>query len=200
MQFEGVRKFIIKKLKSELPTHLFYHSVGHINDVYTAADMLAEGEGIRGIQRKLLLTAVLFHDSGFTVQQKDHEEISCQLARKYLPDFKYTDDQIDTICGMIMATKVPQRPKNHLEQIICDADLDYLGRDDFYDIGNKLYTELSLYGMIQSEYEWNNLQVRFLENHKYFTDTAKRLRQSKKDAHLQSIKDWVAKADARVSV
>jgi len=199
MQFEGVRKFIIKKLRTELPTHLFYHSVGHINDVYTAAESLAEGEGIKGDELKLLLTAVLFHDSGFTVQQKDHEEISCQIARKFLPGFNYSNDQIDVICGMIMATKVPQRPTNHLEQIICDADLDYLGRDDFYDIGNKLFTELSLYGMIQSEYEWNNLQVRFLENHKYFTATAKRLRQSGKDAHLQSIKNWVANANSQMS-
>ena len=199
MQFEAVRKFIIKKLKTELPTHLFYHSVGHINDVYTAAEKLAAGENISGEKLKLLLTAVLFHDSGFTVQQKDHEEISCQLARKFLPDFGYAPQQIDIICGMIMATKVPQRPQNHLEQIICDADLDYLGRDDFYDIGNKLYTELSLYGMIQSEYEWNNLQIRFLESHKYFTDTAKTLRQAGKDMHLQSIKDWVANANAQIS-
>ena len=195
MQFEAVRKFIIKKLKTELPSHLFYHSVGHINDVYSAAENLAEGESITGIDLKLLLTAVLFHDSGFTIQQKDHEEISCQLARKYLPDFGYTTPDIDVICGMIMATKVPQHPQNHLERIICDADLDYLGRDDFYIIGNKLYSELSLYGMIQSEYEWNNLQIRFLENHKYFTDTAKRLRQQGKDAHLQAIREWVEKAN-----
>ena len=196
MQFEAVRKFIVKKLKTELPTHLFYHSVGHINDVYSAAETLAEGENVTGVNLKLLLTAVLFHDSGFTVQQKDHEEISCQLAHKYLPDFGYTAPQIEVICGMIMATKVPQRPQNHLEMIICDADLDYLGRDDFYVIGNKLYTELNLYGMIQGEYDWNNLQIRFLENHHYFTETAKKLRQHGKDKHLQAIRDWVAKANA----
>ena len=193
MQFEAVKKFIIKKLKSELPTHLYYHSVGHINDVYSAAETLAKGEVIDGENLKLLLTAVLFHDSGFTVQQKDHEEISCQLARKYLPDFGYNDSQIDLICGMIMATKVPQIPHNHLEQIICDADLDYLGRDDFYDIGNKLFTELSLYGMIQNEIEWNKLQVKFLEGHHYFTPTAIQLRQDGKDKHLQAIKDLISK-------
>lgn len=192
MQFEAVRKFIIKKLKTELPSHLFYHSVGHINDVYTAAEKLAEGENIEGKNLTLLLTAVLFHDSGFTIQQKDHEEISCQIAKQYLPSFEYIEPDIVTICGMIMATKVPQKPQNHLEQIICDADLDYLGREDFYDIGNKLYSELSLYGMIQNEVEWNRLQVRFLEGHHYFTKTAIRLRQSGKDAHLLAIKEWLA--------
>ena len=193
MQFEAVRKFILKKLKTELPTHLYYHSLDHINDVYSSAELLAAGEGVNGENLTLLLTAVLFHDSGFTIQQKDHEELSCKLARQYLPEYGYSGAQIDVICGMVMATKVPQKPNNHLEQIICDADLDYLGRSDFYDIGNKLYTELSLYGLLHNEIEWNKLQVRFLEGHHYFTPTAIRLRQAGKDAHLQAIKDWLEK-------
>ena len=192
MQFEAVKKFISNKLKKELPVNLFYHSVGHINDVYSAAENLAQLENVDGENLKLLLTAVLFHDSGFTVQPKNHEEISCEIAKKHLPDFGYTAAQIKIICGLIMATKMPQNPLNHLEQIICDADLDYLGRDDFYKIGNKLYTELGIYGMIQTELEWNKLQVRFLESHHYFTDSAKKLRQACKDAHLKTIKDLVS--------
>jgi len=188
MQFEAVRKFIIKKLKKELPSHLFYHSVGHINDVYNAAENIAKGENVSGENLQLLLTAVLFHDSGFIIRQKEHEKLSCEFAEEYLPQFNYNKEQITKICGMIMATKVPQQPQCHLEEIICDADLDYLGRDDFYDIGNKLFTEMNIYGMIQSEEEWNKLQVRFLESHKYFTKTAIELRQKGKDAHLNAIK------------
>ena len=198
MQFEAVKKFISSKLKKELPANLFYHSIGHINDVYSAAENLARLEQVDGENLKLLLTAVLFHDSGFTVQPKNHEETSCEIAKMHLPDFGYTDSQIKVICGLIMATKMPQTPHNHLEQIICDADLDYLGRDDFYTIGNKLYTELGIYGMIQTELEWNRLQVRFLESHHYFTDSAKKLRQAGKDAHLKNIKDLVRSMETAV--
>jgi len=192
MQFENAKKFIVDKLKKELPEHLSYHSVGHIKDVYNSAERIAIEEGISGEELTLLLTAVLFHDSGFLVQQKDHEIISCEIAREFLPGFEYTDDEIQQISGMIMATKVPQKPKSHLEEIICDADLDYLGRDDFFTIGNRLFSELRVYGMIQSELEWNQLQVRFLESHHYFTKTAIRLRNDSKNAHLQSIKSLIS--------
>ena len=74
MQFEAAKTFIIDNLKKELPDHLFYHSVNHIMDVYNASEILAKEEKINDYDLTLLLTAALFHDSGFLVQQKDHEK------------------------------------------------------------------------------------------------------------------------------
>ena len=191
MQFEKVKKFVLGKLRKELPQNLTYHSLGHIKDVYGAAETLAELENVTGEDLTLLLTAVLFHDSGFLVQQKEHERISCELARQYLPAYAYNPEQIERICGMIMATQIPQTPHNKLEKIICDSDLDYLGRDDFFTIGDKLYDELCMYGIISNENEWNKLQVKFLEAHKYFTPAAKKLRKAKKDEHLALVKSKI---------
>jgi HD superfamily phosphodiesterase len=188
MQFQEVKKFILKKLKNELPQHLTYHSVRHIKDVYDSCKLLAASEGVSGIALKLLLTAALFHDSGFLYQPKNHEKTSCEIARKYLPEFGYSKEQIESICSMIMATRLPQSPKNKLEEILADADLDYLGRDDFFEIGNKLYDELCLYGILNTEEEWNKLQLGFLESHHYFTESAIKLRQQKKNQHLQLIR------------
>ncbi len=195
MQFEKVKKFILGKLKKELTKNLTYHSLGHIKDVYGAAENLSSLEHINEDDKKLLLTAVLFHDSGFLISQKEHERLSCDLAKQHLPDFEYTKPQIDRICGMIMATQIPQTPHNKLEQIICDADLDYLGRDDFFTIGDKLFDELVMYGIIDSELEWNKLQVRFLEKHTYFTDSAKKLRQAKKAENLVIVKSKIKEND-----
>ena len=197
MQFEKVKKFVLGKLKKELPKSLTYHSLGHIKDVYGAAETLAAMEGVTGDDLTLLLTAVLFHDSGFLVQQKDHELTSCSLVRQYLPAYDYSPDQIEIICGMIMATKIPQTPHNKLEQIICDSDLDYLGRDDFFTIGNTLYDELCMYGIISNEVEWNRLQERFLEGHHYFTSSAIKLRKEKKDDHLALIKSKLREVDKK---
>jgi uncharacterized protein len=196
MQFEKAKKFILGKLKKELPKNLTYHSLGHIKDVYSSAENLAALEKVTGDDLTLLLTAVLFHDSGFLVQQKEHESIACDIARKYLPEYDYTEEQIERICGMIMATRIPQTPHNKLEQIICDSDLDYLGRDDFFTIGNTLYDELCMYGIISTENEWNKLQVKFLESHHYFTRSAKKLRQAKKDEHLRLIKAKISTVKA----
>jgi predicted metal-dependent HD superfamily phosphohydrolase len=191
MQFEKVKKFILDKLKKDLPKNLTYHSLGHIKDVYKAAEDLAKLEKVTGDDLTILLTAVLFHDSGFLIQQKEHERVGCELAALYLPDFGYSDEQIIRISGLIMATRIPQTPNNKLEKIICDADLDYLGRDDFFKIGNYLFDELCMYGIISTENEWNKLQVRFLESHRYFTTSAKKLRKAKKDEHLALIKSKI---------
>lgn len=152
-----------------------------------AALRLAELEGISDYEKQLLLTAVVFHDSGFIYQTKDHEERGCAIVREVLPQFNYNPEEIERICGMIMSTKIPQKPNNLLEEIICDADLDYLGREDFWEIGNHLYQELSVYGILSNEQEWNNLQLRFLNSHHYFTQSAIQLRQATKQAHLKKI-------------
>lgn len=193
MQFSEVKKFILNKLKKELPQYLSYHSVEHVKDVFNAAKQIAKSENVSGEELTLILTAALFHDTGFLNGPKDHEKQSCNIVKEFLPRFGYSPQQIKLICGMIMATKIPQSPKNKLEEIMCDADLDYLGRDDFYVIGNKLFAELSMYGMITTEDEWNKLQIRFLESHHYFTKTSIKLRKTQKEKHLKKIKKLAGK-------
>ena len=90
-----------------------------------------------------------------------------------------------------MATRLPQSPQNHLEEILADADLDYLGRDDFSFIANQLFLENSFFGTVCDMDDWNRKQVAFMEKHQYFTKTANNLRQAKKDANLGRIKAQV---------
>ncbi|MDZ4667445.1 MAG: HD domain-containing protein [bacterium] len=187
MEFEKVREYILAKLQNELPPILYYHSFNHVMDVYSAAENLADLEGIEGENLVLLRTAVLFHDSGFTVQLNNHEMVGCGIVRNQLPKYGYNSVQIEKICGMIMATKIPQTPHNLLEQIICDADLDYIGRDDFWEIGGKLFLELKALEILKTELDWNRLQISFLSAHQYFTNGARNLRQKKKLEHLKEL-------------
>lgn len=192
MEYNKLHDIIIQKLRDELPGHLSYHSVTHVKDVIAAAESIATSEGITGETLTLILTAALFHDTGFIYGSKNHEERSCEIAATYLSEYGYAAQDIEVIKGMIMATKIPQSPKNHLEEILADADLDYLGRDDFFVIGDKLYEELAMFGIVQSENDWNSLQEKFLENHHYFTKTAIATRQQKKDENLAIIKQKLA--------
>jgi uncharacterized protein len=187
MQFAKAKKFILDRLKTELPAHLSYHCFDHTQDVYKAAENLCDLEKINPYQKKLVLTAALFHDSGFIIGINCHEEESCRIAEQCLPSFGYTNDDLAAIKGMIMATKLPQSPKNHLEEIIADADLDYLGRDDFFRISNLLYQEFRTAGIVNTTEDWNKLQVSFFRSHHFFTKTALKLRQDKKMAHLLAV-------------
>ena len=98
---------------------------------------------------------------------------------------------MDIICGMIMATKIPQTPLTKLEEIICDADLDYFGRDDFFPIANTLFLELKARDFVASEYEWNKIQIKFFKQHRYFTDTTKKLRAKQKQHYFEMIEAMV---------
>lgn len=191
MEHAELKEFILQKLESELPSNLLYHNVNHTLDVYKAAVNIANNEEIKKEEIALLKIAALYHDTGFIKKYVGHEEVSCEIARSTLSDFNYPKRQIDVICNIIMATKVPQRPKNHLEEILCDADLDYLGTDDFYTIGNKLYHEFKELGIVRNERQWNKMQLDFLKKHEYFTETSKMQREPVKQKHLEQLREIV---------
>jgi uncharacterized protein len=188
-RYAKAEQFILDKLKSGLPENLYYHGLHHVLDVLSSAEMLGEMENINGHDMELLRLAALFHDSGYVFSAKDHEIKGCNIARESLPGFGYSAEEIETICGMIMATRYPQKPHNLLEEIICDADLDYLGRDDFFEIGSTLFREMNNNGSITDEKDWNKHQEIFLSSHHYFTKAANDLRRVKKEQHLSKIRE-----------
>jgi uncharacterized protein len=182
----SIQKHVVSMLKKGLSAALTYHNINHTLDVATQCTAIAKAEGITNEQQLMeLYIAGLYHDCGFLFVYDGHEEIGCKLAREQLPGFGFDKVTIDNICALIMATKMPQSPTNHLQKIICDADLDYLGRGDFFIIGKKIYKEVLRYKIVSSEAEWQQKQVNFLQSHHYFTQTSL---QNRTPAKLQHIK------------
>jgi len=193
MDYRAVKQFILAKLRTELSDQLYYHGLHHMLDVLQTATSLCASEGVQGRDLTLVKTAALFHDAGFVKNKHSgHESEGCHLARSVLPNFGYLPADVETICAMIMATKIPQSPHNLLEAIICDADLDYLGREDFYPIGDTLFEEMQAYHLIGDEQAWNRLQVSFLSAHSFHTRTNRQLREPLKQRHLEQLKSVVA--------
>lgn len=192
LPFSEIRKHVLDKLEKGLSPALTYHNVGHTIDVLTQAEVIASEEGVVDENELLLLkVSSLYHDVGFMEIYGGHEERSCEIALPDLKKFGFNEEQISRIFGMIRATKVPQKPNNLLEEIICDSDLDYLGRDDFFRIGEGLYKEFIDQKIVSDDRTWNLLQVRFLESHHYFTNTSRRRRQQVKQVHLEAVKEKV---------
>jgi uncharacterized membrane-anchored protein YitT (DUF2179 family)/predicted metal-dependent HD superfamily phosphohydrolase len=185
MQFEKAQQFIINKLKEELPKYLTYHNLNHTLEVLRYAEQIAAGEKITGDQLTILRTAALLHDTGFLEAYTGHEEVSCSFAKTFLPQFEYSNEQIDEICELIMATKIPQTPQNKLGEILCDADLYYLGTDDYKPKAETLYQELFEAGLIKSREEWVHHQIKFLHSHVYFTETLKQQLTAKQHNSLE---------------
>jgi adenylate cyclase len=188
IQFTDLQEMMLNKFENELPAGLYYHNIKHTIDVVTQVELIGLGEDVNDEELLILKTAALFHDSGHILGYDDHELYSTLIAREILSDFYYTLAQIEKICELIMVTKMPPKPKNKLEEIICDADLDYLGRSDMIPVSNLLYRELKEVNKIDSWNAWNRLQIKFISNHQYFTKTALKLREVNKQKQIERIK------------
>jgi hypothetical protein len=188
MDFEGAKAFIIEKLRIELNPGYTYHSLDHTLDVYAASLSLAAQEGIDKQETRLIEIAALYHDSGMLSTYNEHEAASASLATCFLPAYGFSGHEIEVINNMIMATKLPQAPKTKAEQVICDADLDYLGRDDFFIHSMELQHEWKRFGILDTNLtKWMEIQIRFLTEHSYFTSSAISLRNKKKSENLNEI-------------
>ena len=188
IQFNDIQEIILDKLEKELPAYLYYHNVKHTVDVVTEVELMGWAESVTDEEILLLKTAGLFHDAGHTVAYDEHEYHGTVMAHEMLPEFGYTEEQINRICDIIMATKLPPKPKDLLQKIICDADLDYLGRSDMIPVSNTLYKELHEQNKIGTLDDWNKLQIMFISGHQYFTQTARSLREVNKQKQIERIK------------
>jgi adenylate cyclase len=191
IQFTDIQEIILDKLEMDLPGYLFYHNVKHTVDVVTEVELIGWAEGCTDEEILLLKTAALFHDAGHIVAYDNHEYYGTQIAREILPEYNYSSEQIDHICTIIMSTKLPPKPTNLLENIICDSDLDYLGRSDFIPVSNTLYEELKAQNKMGSLNDWNKLQVKFISGHQYFTKTARSLREVNKQQQIERIQSLI---------
>jgi predicted metal-dependent HD superfamily phosphohydrolase len=193
MHLQAAEDFILNELRRGLAPALTYHGLAHTLDVALAASSLAAAESVSDPEKLALLrTAALYHDAGFLYTYQQHEARGSELVRATLPGFGYSATQVEQVCALIMATQYPQQPADHLAQILCDADLDYLGRPDFEPISTSLFHELTAQQLISDEHAWFQLQERFLTSHHYWTATAQTRRAAPKQAQLEHIQARLA--------
>jgi uncharacterized protein len=190
--FTKLKQKALTVLQTELSDKLSYHDSGHTLDVLEVCDLYIKREQLRASEAELLRIAALLHDIGFTEVYKNHEEKGAEIAFHMMQNFSYSHKEINVVQGLIMATRIPQSPSSYLEKILCDADLDYLGRPDFPEISERLFTELQAFSLIENREMWNRTQITFLENHDYHTAYAKQHRQPEKEKRISELKQYMA--------
>ena len=177
---------IIVLLLERLAPHLTYHDWKHTEHVIKMAEDIARQEQIPDDDTLLIKTAALFHDAGFiNTTSEGHVEESIRLAKIRLPEFGYTEQEIEIISRMIQATSIPQKPKTKLECILVDANLEYLGTDCYKYISNRLFQEIKYSNPDLSLEEWNEMQIQFLQSHSYHTPYCIQNRAPEKEKNLE---------------
>jgi len=189
--YNTLRKTLLEILHHKLSKDLHYHGVHHTLDALKTCDLYLKKIKITKHEAQLLRLGILFHDIGFTVSNDDHEIRGAEMAQELLAKYDFKTEDINIIVGLILSTKVPQTPNTLLEKMICDIDLDYLGRTDFYKISNYLFEELQYTIGLKDKNEWNKIQVKFLEAHQYHTDFAMQKRQPEKEKRIKELKEII---------
>ena len=180
MNYNQLYPFVIAELEANLGDHISYHNILHTQKVIENSIYIGEKEGVSEYEMTLLKTAALLHDVGFMKSHLNHEFLGCKFAKQNLPNFDYSTAEINAICEMIMATKLPQTPLNQLSEILCDADLFYLGSDDYEIRSDTLFSELKDHGILNTKESWHKRQIDFLNSHRFYTKTAKEELENKK--------------------
>lgn len=194
----GAIAHALARLAAELSPELTYHNLGHTQaDVIPGVARLAGLSEIGADEAQLLAVAAAYHDIGFIQVRVEHEQVSVWIASETLPAYGFSPQQIEQIAGMILATRLPQSPHHPLEEILADADLDVLGREDFFERNEQLRLEFGTVNPPMNQREWWPGQIRFLQTHAYFTPAARALRQAAKERNLLILEQRLrAAADA----
>ena len=168
---------VFEEILNELPETLHFHKIKYTRKVYNHSFLLCRSEEIDQEDRLLVRTAALMLFTGLTQTFNNYENRSSVISREILPDFKYSDTQIDQICNLILSAKMPFNPKNQLEQIIIDAKMDYIGRPDYTTAIKLLFQELKEAGSKINGQQFKKQQLELLYGFEFFTMAGQRLRE-----------------------
>lgn len=180
---------VLNSASRALMPKLLYHNFRHAKDVFSVVGNYAALTGLNESDIMLLESAALLHDIVMIPVRTDNEEKSAEFAQRFLPNIGYSESEVERIGKLILATKVPQRPNDYLEQLICDADLDNFGREDFFEIGSRFRRELGL----KEDDKWNQGILKLLKGHRYHTEVARALRDTGKEENLRRIENIVGR-------
>lgn len=178
--------YALCRLRTELSPLLTYHNLAHTEaDIMPAVVQLARLSHLPEPDIRLLEVAAAFHDLGQVIRFLGHEQIGADIVSETLPRFGFGAQDIERIKGMILATELPQTPLNYEQELLCDADLDSLGRDDFFATSKALWQERKACGADIPRPLWLETQYQFLHTHQYFTPAARELRNAGKQKNIE---------------
>ena len=177
-------------LEKKMPSHMCYHDAQHTKDVVWASYEIAKALNLSEEQIETILLGAWLHDTGYHNGKSDlHEDESINIARTFLAKENVDPERIEAVVGVIEATRIPQKPTNIMEEVICDADLYHLASDKYFEKSEQLKKEIvKTKGLALDDAEWFAMNVAFFEQHDYFTSYGKEVLQPKKALNLKKVK------------
>ena len=106
----NIENYVTHYLNEHLKPSFLYHNLVHTQRVVEKTKELIEHSQLSTEDSKRLITAAWFHDIGHTVDPKNHEEEGVKITVPYLKEQNFTQEDIDVISQLILATKMDHVP------------------------------------------------------------------------------------------
>lgn len=184
-----VEKYVFSLLSEKLHSNYLYHNLAHTQRVVEKTREISANLEVAEIDVENLEIAAWFHDVGFIESGDNHEEKSVKIAVDFLKSYKFTEDRLEIITGLILATKMNSVPKTNLEKILRDSDAAHLASKNFFNYNSLLRKEWELVlGKKYTNKEWIALNLSFFtQKHRYYTDFALKNWSKAKEKNLSKI-------------
>jgi len=184
---------VFEGILDKLPETLHFHGLEYARKVYNQSFLLCRSEEIEQEDRLLVRTAALMLYTGYTQDYHNFQNRSAVISREILPDYKYSDRQIDLICNLILATKRPYNPNNRLEKILIDAKMEFIGRPDYSEQIKLLFRELKENGSKINGQQFKKQQLEVLFDFQFYTLAAQRMREVSGSDQMTSLEEerWI---------
>jgi predicted metal-dependent HD superfamily phosphohydrolase len=187
-----VNQYISALFRDELPDGIKYHDSNHTlhptKGVVAVANRIAISENISEHDRELLIAAAYFHDTGYIREYDKNEPIAARMAGRILKLIGYKPKEIERVQKMILSTDLECEPKTHVEKILCDADFDHLGREDFFELDGKLREGRRARGVdVSDDVKWYRSTLEIIKKHKYYTESQIKLREKEKQKNINRL-------------
>lgn len=185
-------------LSEKLPPWAVYHNLLHTEQVVDAAQEIGEGIRLAKSEMEIVLLAALFHDVAYVDGVEGHEERAAALATEFLNSKNYSPQRTELVAGCIRATKMPQSPKNSLEEVVCDADLSHIGKKRFFERSDLLRMETEMHtGVTMSDVDWLQKNIEFASSGTFFTLYARDEWSGRRRKNLVELQERMRDAHAR---
>jgi pentatricopeptide repeat protein len=184
---------VFEELISKLPDYFHFHGPHYSRKVYNQSFLLSRAEEIEQDERLLVRSAALMLYTGLSQSYAHFENRSVVIARDLLPEFKYSEKQIDQICNLILSTKAPFKPNNLLEKIMIDARMEFIGGSDYPEKAKLLYHEMREAGIKINGPQFKRQQQELLHEFEFFTTAARRLREVSGEEQMTALESerWI---------
>jgi HD superfamily phosphodiesterase len=151
-----------------------FHSLAHTQRTVKNAMRFCEVNLVSSTEQEIVLLAAWLHDCGISDSYEDHENKSIEIAKQFLEEHKYPEENLERVISCINSTKPEKKSENLLEKILHDANLIHIGKKNYFKRNKELYKEQkSILNSSISNREWLKTNIKFISENDFETEYAR---------------------------